>query len=265
MDKTLSEFKTLVEIVAKLRGPNGCPWDKEQNQKSLTKYIIEETHELVEAIESEVQSDIKEELGDHLFQTILQAQVAQDEGHFQLSDVIEVLCKKLIRRHPHVFNPTLEKPAKAHTSEEISQKWQEIKTQEKSASSEKIFSFPKSLPSLQASAKIGHKTKSYGFDWNTPEQVYKKIQEEALEVEETLTSKDRHEQEHEIGDLLFSAAQLARHLDLDPEACLREANRRFEKRFLKTLELSHLSKEDFAKLSDQQKENLWQEAKRQTR
>jgi tetrapyrrole methylase family protein/MazG family protein len=264
MDKTVTEFKTLVEIVEKLRGPNGCPWDKQQTQNSLTPYIIEEAYELVEAIESRVQTHIQEELGDFLFQVILQAQVAKDEGHFELSGVLETLCKKLVYRHPHVFGQA-GKPAEQHTAEEISQNWQKLKNEEASASPKPLFNFPKTLPSLQVAHKIGRKTQSFGFDWTTPEEVYKKVQEESTEVEETLTSKDKHEQEHEIGDLLFSVAQLARHLDLDAEACLREANRRFEKRFNKTLELSKVPRDDFAKLSNQEKESLWQEAKRQTK
>jgi tetrapyrrole methylase family protein/MazG family protein len=267
MDKTLthfqSKFQTLVEIVARLRGPEGCPWDKVQTQNTLTPYIIEEAYELVEAIESGDQPHIQEELGDFLFQVVLQAQVAQDEGYFELGDVLEGLCKKLVHRHPHVF-----KQGPKQNIEEVWKNWHKLKAEEDPKNLKPIFNYPKSLPSLQAAAKIGQKTKAYRFDWSEPQEVFAKIQEEVAELQETLkptkSQQDKKAQQHEIGDVLFSVAQLSRHLGLDPEAALREGNRRFEKRFLKVLELSGKNQEDFAALSVEQKENLWQQAKRLT-
>ncbi len=267
MNKTLANFKTVVEVVAKLRGPEGCPWDKQQTQKSLTQYIIEEAFELAEAIESGSQQDIQEELGDFLFQVILQAQVAQDEGHFDLSAVLHGLAEKLIYRHPHVFGVEEQKSSEKKELTEIWQNWHKLKSQEainKGLGAKPIFTHPKNLPSLQVSSKIGRKTESYRFDWSTPEEVMAKVEEEIEEVRETFANGTPHEKEHEIGDLLFSVAQLARHLKIDPEAALREANRRFERRFTKVLELSQKSQEDFAATSLAEKEQLWQEAKKQT-
>ncbi len=294
-------FQTLVEIVAKLRGPDGCPWDKEQTQNSLTQYAIEEAFELVEAIESGNQKDIKDELGDFLFQVILQAQVAQDHGHFDLKGVIENLSEKMIRRHPHVFSDT-----EAKNSEEVWRNWEKLKAQENKAKDngaalngpKKIFSYPRSMPALQASYKIGVKTEGYKFDWPDSKSVFEKIREEFHEVEEahqafldkggvskpvtqsiqfapnTARIEEGHlsnelkNLQHEIGDLLFSTAQFARHLHLEPEQCLREANRRFESRFLKVLELAgkkygpeFQNKDQFATLTTAQMEELWAQIK----
>ena len=249
-------FQTLVEIVAKLRGPEGCPWDKEQTQVSLTQYAIEEAYELVEAIENGNQQEVQEELGDFLFQVILQAQVAQDEGLFDLASVIKELNEKMLRRHPHVFGQS-----KFANTEEVWKSWDKIKNQEKAGKEKKsgnaIFNSPRGLPALQTSAKIGRKTQTWKFDWQTPEQVVEKVKEELDETIEALESKEIAKMEHEIGDLLFSSAQLARHVGLDPEACLRKANRRFEDRFQKVVDRSGLSKEEFILLPDEKKEQLW--------
>jgi len=265
MDKTLANFKTVVEVVEKLRGPDGCPWDKEQTQKSLTQYIIEEAFELVEAIESGHQQDIQEELGDFLFQVILQSQVAKDEGHFDLSAVLHGLAEKLIHRHPHVFSPDSQHKAGKKEISEIWNDWHKLKAQEnlkKGNKTKPIFNYPVELPSLQAAAKIGRKTESYRFDWSKPEEVMIKVEEELEEVRETFDQGTMKEKEHEIGDLLFSVAQLARHLEIDPEAALREANRRFQRRFIKTLELSNKNQDEFAATSIAEKEQLWQQAKK---
>lgn len=285
-------FQTLVEIVAKLRGPQGCPWDQEQTQKSLTQYALEEAHELCEAIESGQQQEIKEELGDFLFQVILQAQVAQDDGHFDLAAVIQQLNEKMIRRHPHVFGN-----GKAKNSEEVWKNWEKIKAMEKASRPNKekpIFNYPRTLPALQASYKIGVKTEGYKFDWPNANGVLDKVKEELLEVEEAFAdftaqgglskpvtqelpahpvqeklSEELKALRHEIGDLLFSTAQLARHLYLEPEQCLREANRRFETRFNAVLKLAakihgpeFSDKDIFASgLTLEQKESLWEQVK----
>ena len=267
MDKTLSNFQTVVEVVAKLRGPEGCPWDREQTQKSLTQYIIEEAFELVEAIENGTQKEIQEELGDFLFQVILQAQVAQDEGHFNLSAVLQSLSEKLVHRHPHVFGKDSDKTTEKKEISEIWQNWHRLKSQEAEKMGQgpkPVFTHPKNLPSLQVASKIGRKTESYRFDWSKPEEVMLKVEEELEEVRETLESGSQSEREHEIGDLLFSVAQLARHLKIDPESALREANRRFERRFLKVLELSKTDQPGFAATPSNEKERLWQAAKKLT-
>lgn len=271
----LHQFQTLVEIVARLRGPDGCPQDKKQTQKTLTQYAIEEAFELVEAIEKNDHQEIKEELGDFLFQVILQAQVAQDEGQFTLLEVIETLNEKMVRRHPHVFGD-----AGSRYIQEVWKNWEQIKAKEKqdkqdkqaksnsnssSTLSEKpVFSYPVAMPALQAAQKIGGKTKRLKFDWQTPEQVFAKVEEEIkeLQAEVFTASRDPEKLENEIGDVLFSVAQLARHLNLEPEQCLRKANRRFESRFMEVLKLSGVSIEKFPDLSDDEKEKLWAQAKK---
>jgi tetrapyrrole methylase family protein/MazG family protein len=268
MDKTLAHFQTLVEIVSKLRHPQtGCPWDLQQDQQSLTQYAIEEAYELVEAIESEDQKEIQEELGDFLFQVILQSQVAQDEGHFSLENVLSALNEKMIRRHPHVFSE------KADTSiplTEVWKNWEKLKADENLQKKPKaIFSYPRSMPALQAAYKIGVKTEAYRFDWQDAKQVFEKVREEFLETEQALKQNDIASLKHEIGDLLFSAAQLARHADLEPEQCLREANRRFEERFSAVLKLAEKKfgaefskREKFAELESAQMEELWSQVKK---
>lgn len=269
---TLKHFQSLVEIVAKLRGPGGCPWDLEQTQKSLTQYAIEEAHELAEAIETGNQPHIREELGDFLFQVILQAQVAQDQGQFDLSDVIQSLNEKMRRRHPHVFAGQ-----DFQNIEEVWKNWEKVKAEEKAIQKapKSIFNAPKNLPALQTAAKIGRKTQSWKFDWHHPQEVFAKVEEETNEVREALVdflntapgeitpqTANREHLEHEIGDLLFSVAQLARHLSLDPESCLRLANLRFQKRFEHLVQKSGLDQNDFAALSDQKKNKLWEQTKK---
>lgn len=268
--KMTEEFKTLVEVVARLRGPGGCPWDLEQTQKTLVQYSVEEAFELAEAIETADQQQIRDELGDFLFQVILQAQVAEDEDKFNLSEVMAALSEKLIRRHPHVFGET-----PAESISEIWQKWEETKKAENAGKKPKpIFNYPRSLPALQSAYKIGVKTRNLKFDWETPSQVFEKVEEEIHELHVELKNyvaqpgisdgKTLDKLEHEIGDVLFSVAQLARHLNLEPEQCLRAANRRFEQRFQMMLSASGLSVEDFGKLSDPEKEKWWVVAKQRT-
>lgn len=256
------EFVTLVEIIAALRGPQGCPWDKEQTQSSLTQYAIEEAFELAEAIESGNQQEIKDELGDFMFQVILQAQVAQDEKHFRLTDVMKNLGEKLVRRHPHVFSDV-----QVSGTEEVWKNWEQLKAKEKV---KPVFSYPRNLPALQASYKIGVKSQGYKFDWENSSQVLEKVREELREVDEAFShaksasspsDKDSHLEE-EIGDLLFSIAQFARHNNIEPEQALRRANKKFEDRFNLVLKLAGgISKDDFAALPIEEKEKLWSQAK----
>ncbi len=256
-DPILAEFKTLVEIVAQLRGPDGCPWDKEQTQRTLTQYAIEEAFELVEAIEKNDLNEVREELGDFLFQVILQSQVAQDEGHFSLLEVIKSLNEKMIRRHPHVFGED-----NAKTTQEVWKNWDRLKAAEKK--DKPVFSYPTQLPALQAAYKIGIKTKRLQFDWEQASEVMEKVHEEIQELQAEIEKQPSSKEalEHEIGDVLFSVAQLARHLGLEPEQCLRSANRRFEGRFNEVLRLSQKPLDQFTQMSSPEKEKLWQEAKK---
>lgn len=256
--KTLNTFDAIVQVVKDLRGPEGCPWDREQSHTSLTPYAIEEVHEMAEAIESGDDSHIQEELGDVLFQVVLHAQIAEERGAFKIADVIESITSKIVRRHPHVFADT-----KVSGSDEVMKNWDEIKAQEKKNKKENVFSVPPSLPALQRAHKIGEKTEKYKFDWNEARQVLAQLKAEIAELEEVMNFEAGAPAEalnHELGDVLFSAAQLARHLKIEPEASLREANRRFISRFEKMLLLSG-SLENFTALSSEAKERLWTKVK----
>lgn len=264
---SLNNFKKLLQIVSRLRGPKGCPWDKAQTNKSLTSYIIEEAYELVQAIENENRVndfEIIDELGDFLFQVILQAQVASDENRFNIDDVIKNINLKLIRRHPHVFEKKFKKTTDFKT---IWKNWEKTKRLE-NPKQNKIFNFPLALPALQIASKIGRKCQIYKFDWTTAEQVFEKVLEEIDELQLELKNKNRKNKiskeklSHEIGDVLFSVAQLARHLDLDPEQCLRSANNRFTDRFQGMLDIKKISAQEFTDLKNIEKENLWKAVKK---
>lgn len=258
--QNLREFKGLVTIIEALRGPDGCPWDKEQTHSSLTRFAIEEAHELAEAIDSDSPVEIKSELGDLLLQVLLHAQIASEVGRFDISDVIETLSEKMVRRHPHVFSNV-----EVADANEVTQNWETIKANENSGkrknTEEFTFDLPKGLPSLLASFKIGEKTKKYNFDWQAPADVFAKVEEELQETKEALAQRDKNMLSHEIGDLLFSVAQLARHLEIDPEQALRTTNRRFETRFSTMIKIAKTNHQDFKSLNSEELEELWQKAK----
>lgn len=246
----MKSFDELIKIVEQLRGPNGCPWDKAQTHKSLTPYAIEEAHELEEAIENNDLDNLKEELGDLLFQSVLHAEMAKQAGNFNINDVIENLNNKMVSRHPHVFSDTQVKDSK-----EVMKNWEQIKDQEKKID---LFDIPKSFPALLKSHKIGKRSKKIDFDWETPDQVLGEVSNEFNELKEALASSDKNHIEEEIGDLLFTVAQLARHLDLDAEKALRLSNLKFIKRVEKMMEIQP----DFSNTTREQKEVLWKEAKK---
>ncbi len=255
----LRSFDSLIQIVKGLRNPEGgCPWDLEQNHQSLTPHMIEEAHELVEAIESRSQTHMIEELGDVLLQVILHSTIAEQSGTFKLIDVIESLNKKLVSRHPHVFSD-----AAAGSASEALANWDKQKTKEKAGRMPvQNFEIPPGLPALQRSQKIGSKTKKFKFDWPNIEGVRAKVQEELGEVDEALKSKKTEDIQSEIGDLLFTVAQLARHAHLDAEGCLRQANTKFEKRFFKMKTLAESRGLNLETCTPEKLESLWQEIKK---
>jgi tetrapyrrole methylase family protein/MazG family protein len=264
----LKKFESLVEIVAHLRGPEGCPWDKEQTHQSLAQYAVEEVFELVDAIERNhpnhgediFNEDLfKEELGDVLFQVILQCQVAKERKAFCIDDVLEILNQKMVRRHPHVFGDV-----KAENAAEVVKNWEQIKRQEKEKNQKQSvgpFDIPLQLPALQRSFKIGLKTEKARFDWQNSQEVYQKVKEELDELHESLAKETYDRQEEEFGDLLFALAQWARHLKIEPETALRKANQKFESRYAKMLALAQSKGLNFQGLSIAEKESLWCEIK----
>ena len=268
MSKTpsnLRHIESLVEIVRSLRAPDGCPWDREQTHESLTQYAIEETHELVEAIESPEpekikDQKIKEELGDVLFQVVLHSQLASERGAFTLEDVIASISEKLVRRHPHVFGD-----AKVTDSAEVVRNWEEIKKAEAAKKSEGSAAFSLNvppLPALQRAYKIGKRTEKLQFDWDNVEGVMLKVEEEFEELREALEEGSDKEIFHELGDVLFSLAQLGRHLNMEPEQVLRKANTRFETRFSKMIDIATLENKDWHSLTLEEKESFWLKAKK---
>lgn len=262
-----NEFDRLAEVVARLRGPDGCPWDREQTHQTLVKYLIEESYELADAIADlelkpghESEAAFQEELGDVLFQTVLHSQIASDRASFRINDVVKTLTDKMIRRHPHVF----EQDSKVKTSDEVLKNWEKIKKQEKPLVAKSVFNLPRTLPALAAAQKIGEKTRRLEFDWQNPQQVFEKLAEEFDELKTELQNPkpNRKRISEELGDLLFSATQLARHLDLDAEDVLRKTNSEFINRFEKMQALIDFKKLKFTELADAEKEKYWKLAKR---
>jgi MazG family protein len=227
------ELNRCIEVIQKLRHPTeGCPWDLEQSHKSLLKYLIEESYEYIEATENDNAQMMEEELGDVLLQVLLHATIASESGKFDLESVAKTLADKIVRRHPHVFQCKDQKIS----SQEVVTNWQEIKKQEKTSKKYAIDTKFLQAPALESAFKIGTKSTSVNFDWEDYYQVVGKVEEEWQEVKEELPPGGKYDPKRvkeEIGDLLFSVAQLARHLDLNPEECLRDANRKFINRFQK--------------------------------
>ena len=226
------ELEKCIEVVKALRHPQtGCPWDLQQTHQSLLKYLIEEAYEFVEAVEKNDPKLMEEEIGDVLFQVLLHTSMGEETGSFSLESSAKNLSEKLIRRHPHVFQ-TEEKL----TPDEVLVNWQKIKIEEKGERPYSIDEKYLHAPALESANKIGKKSTTVNFDWENYQQVLGKVEEEWQEVKEELPPGGQYNRERvkeEIGDLLFSVAQLARHLDLNPEECLRDANKKFIKRFQK--------------------------------
>jgi nucleoside triphosphate diphosphatase len=224
----------LLEIMARLRTPDiGCPWDLEQNFATIAPYTLEEAYEVADAIARDDLTDLKEELGDLLLQVVFHARMAEEQRAFDFGDVVQTITEKLIRRHPHVFGDE-----RSQTPEAVKGLWERIKTEEKAArggakQAGALAGVPIALPALTRALKLQEKAGKVGFDWNDPRAVLHKIREEADEIEEALDNPaaDTAEAAAEVGDLLFAAVNLARHLHADPEALLRQTNRKFERRF----------------------------------
>jgi MazG family protein len=222
----------LLRIMARLRDrESGCPWDVEQTFATIAPYTIEEAYEVADAIERNELGDLKDELGDLLFQVVFHARMAEEAGAFAFADVARTICDKMLRRHPHVFGgePVAD-------SAEQTKRWEEIKREERAAYAAAagagvLADVPVGLPGLTRAVKLGKRAATVGFDWPNVSGVRAKVDEELAEVDAAIASGERDEIAAELGDLLFSIANLSRHLDLDPETCLRSANERFARRF----------------------------------
>lgn len=225
-------FNRLVEIMARLRGPGGCPWDHEQTLDSLKKYLLEETYEVLDAIDARDHAAHCDELGDLMLQPVFQAQIAAEAGRFSISDSLDAITSKLIRRHPHVFAD-----GEARTANDVTRRWDQIKAEEKQARGEApgaarlLDAVPRSQPALAEAQAITAKVAKVGFDWPSTREVFAKLHEEIAELEEAIETGNDAEREDEVGDLLFVVVNLARKLSLDAEQALRRANLKFRDRF----------------------------------
>ena len=253
----ISEFQTLVDIVARLRAPGGCPWDREQTHESLKRNLLEEAHEVLEAIDEGDSSVLTEELGDLLVQIAFHADIAREAGHFEIGDVVERINRKLIRRHPHVFaNETVS------DAREVERNWERIKAQERAASGTRkspVDGIPASLPALAAAQLMQDRVARAGFEWDDVSGVLDKLAEE---IEELRTAKTQQEKVHELGDVFFVLVNLSRWMDTHAEDVLRQANDRFRGRYLGMEALALAKGLDFEALPLDGKEELWQEVKR---
>ncbi len=268
---TLKALQRVIEVVAKLRDPDGgCPWDLEQTPQSLIPYVIEEAYETVDALRRGDQAEIAEELGDLLLQVLLQAQIASEAGQFDLGDVAHGIADKLIRRHPHVFGE-LFGDGVADTPDRVREQWEQIKAAEKAAkdssdsspaleTSPKLDRYARTLPPLTAAMKISRKAATVGFEWEDVDGVWEKFHEELDEWHAAIEGESQARQQEELGDLLFTIVNLARWYGLDPEAALHGTNQRFVQRFSK-VEAAYdrpISEYSLAEI-----EAIWQQAKQQ--
>lgn len=275
--KPSKDISRLLEIMAALRRPKtGCPWDLEQDFKSIAPYTIEEACEVADAIERDDMEDLRLELGDLLLQSVYHAQMASEQGFFDFGDVVEGISQKMIRRHPHVFG-TEDVSAEEYSARGMAEgTWERIKSEEKAEAAEKraakglppktkgqslLDDVPGSLPSLLCAVKLQKKASRVGFDWNDPYAVIGKIREELDEFEEELETGNTLTQEEELGDILFALANLARHQKIDPDTALRGTNQKFRNRFLYIEQNIAKKNETMESASLEVLDTLWNEAK----
>jgi tetrapyrrole methylase family protein/MazG family protein len=253
LPKNLNRFKTLVEIIAKLRAPDGCPWDRKQTHSSLRENLLEECYELLEALDEGDSGKICEELGDLMMQVVLHAQIATEAGEFELGDVMNSINAKLIHRHPHIFGSQ-----KVKDAEEVAHNWEILKQEERGTDTSMLASVPRQMPALGYSQEMQRRVAQVGFDWEDIEGVIDKLAEEVGEFKESTGG----QKAQEFGDLLFTLVNIARRLGVDSEAALREANKKFYRRFTCMEELCRQRGINFADLSFDEQNTLWEEAKK---
>jgi len=262
-------FEKLVALQARLRARNGCPWDREQTHTTLRTYLVEETYEVLDALQSGDDAKFAEEMGDLLLQIVFHSQIAAEEGRFTVADVIREVHEKMVRRHPHVFG---EKRAK--DAAEVLRNWEQIKAQERrtetengrpratSAEKSLLDGVPRTLPATLEGLQLTKKAARVGFDWEDAAGIFEKMREECAELRHALDKKEGAKVEEEIGDLLFAAVNLARFLQVDPEIALKNANAKFSRRFREMERLARASGRAFEKVPRGEMESLWEAAKR---
>ena len=249
-----------VNIIGRLRGKDGCPWDREQDQRSLRRYLIEETYEVLEAIEDGDRYKICEELGDLLLQIVFHAQIAAENDDFDMNNVVAGICEKMIRRHPHVFADT-----SVQDSNEVLVNWEKIKKEEKAGAGPAgvLTGVPQYLPALLRAAKLQEKAAGGGFDWPDYQGPLEKVHEELSELADVIIAGNSVRIEEELGDVLFSMVNLARHLAVDPESALAGTAMKFIKRFNYVEKNAQISGRDLSSFSLLELDKWWEEAKKQ--
>jgi MazG family protein len=262
MSESENQLERLLEIMRRLRGPGGCPWDQKQSSDSIKMYAIEEAYEVVEAIESGSVSALEEELGDLLLQVVFHAQMQSEAGGFDFEDVARGISEKLVRRHPHVFGNKV-----VSGSDEVLTNWDAIKRQEKAAKGEAaevasiLEGVPRALPALQRAHEVQKRAARSGFDWAAAEDVLAKLEEEIVEVREAIESGDQDALKEELGDLLFSGVNVCRFLGFNAEDLLRANVKKFERRFRSLEERVRVEKAELSELSIDLLEAHWQAVK----
>jgi tetrapyrrole methylase family protein / MazG family protein len=267
------EFQKLVGVMARLRAPGGCPWDREQTHATLRTYLIEEAYEVLDAMDSGDDLKFAEELGDLLLQVLFHAQLAQEEGRFTIADVVREIYEKMMRRHPHVFGNK-----RAKTAADVLKNWEKIKAQERKQAAEGkevkektekkdasvLDGVPRSLPALLEANQLTRKAARIGFDWENVEGILAKLTEETGELRAALGNRSRlPDIEGEVGDILFVAVNLARFLELDPEIALKKTSKKFSRRFREMERVTHERGTTLAEVPREEMERLWEKAKRE--
>ena len=256
----MKPIEDFIKTIARLRAPDGCPWDKEQTHKSLKRYLIEETYEAIDAIDKDDPTALKEELGDVLLQIVLHAQIANENKHFSFDEIVESINKKMISRHPHVFSNV-----KVKNSDEVMVNWEKIKKEEKPHSNNLFDNIPNSLPALLKGLKVSKKVAKLGFEWQDEAELWNKFKSEANELNEACKSTDKAKQADELGDLLFMLVNISRWYRLDPEETLNKGIEKFIKRFNKIQE--HIKKgnknKTLEQLSTFELNELWEKVKKE--
>lgn len=255
----MKAFDRLIRLMARLRSPGGCPWDREQTHESIRRYVIEEAFEVAEAIDSGDSDELRLELGDLLLQVVFHARMAEEAGDFDIAGVCDGIVAKMERRHPHVFGTT-----EVRDAGEVSRNWEEIKAAERGSRASVLDGVPRSLPALQRAERIGEKAAKAGFDWEEPAGVLEKIHEEATELAAARSAGPRDRISAEFGDILFALVSLARKLEIDPEAALAGTVRRFEARFRHAEAAAVEEGQPLRQRDPADLDRLWEAAKRAT-
>lgn len=258
--ETGQAFEKLIEIMTRLRRPDGCPWDRQQTHESLKKYLLEETYETLEAIDSGDMSDLCEELGDLMLQIAFHAQLAKERGDFEIKDSLDNINEKLLRRHPHVFGE-----ADVASAEEVIHQWDRIKMGEKGMEgrSSVLDGVPKTLPALARAMEVSKRAARAGFEWPRLDAVFAKLEEEVGELKDEISDRDTTRIAEEIGDLLFTIVNVARWTKVDPEDALRTMIERFTSRFVQIEEAAHASGRSLEDLSIEEMDAVWDRAKQE--